>query len=270
MTPSTDHEPGMNITLELILTNSNSEPCYIDLVDFFYSPQGSGQNEQWFHTEFYDKTLAPGEQDVISTEYTVPIGGAGNLIARFNTDCCRSETSVMTSSGFDLHCTGDIQYCYEFTIFISGTPQVNSLSRIEYIPATWPFEILHWPAGPFPITDLDSIVYQICTVSDASLGSSASIYTVIHEEGRAKPLVTRNRVLITPQTGDCNGDCLINISDAVYLIQYIFAGGDPPLPEQSCDVNCSGLVNISDAVFIISYIFGGGPEPCLVNPYFDK
>jgi hypothetical protein len=30
----------------------------------------------------------------------------------------------------------------------------------------------------------------------------------------------------------------------------------------SGDADCNGIVNISDAVYLISYIFGGGPEPC--------
>jgi hypothetical protein len=62
--------------------------------------------------------------------------------------------------------------------------------------------------------------------------------------------------------GDANADGVVNISDAVYLISYIFGGGDPPLLLESGDVDMNGLVNISDAVYMIAYIFGGGPSPC--------
>ena len=62
--------------------------------------------------------------------------------------------------------------------------------------------------------------------------------------------------------GDANSDGNVNISDAVYLIQYIFAGGPAPNPLTSGDANCDGMVNISDAVYLIVYIFGGGPAPC--------
>jgi hypothetical protein len=63
--------------------------------------------------------------------------------------------------------------------------------------------------------------------------------------------------------GDADGDELINVSDAVYLIGYIFAGGPAPTPHEvgSGDADCSGVVNISDAVFTLSYIFAGGPPP---------
>jgi hypothetical protein len=66
--------------------------------------------------------------------------------------------------------------------------------------------------------------------------------------------------------GDADGSGVVNISDAVYLIAYIFGGGLPPIPSLSGDVDCNGIVNISDAVYLIAYIFGGGPEPCAACP----
>ncbi|MCC6962165.1 MAG: hypothetical protein IT585_02845, partial [candidate division Zixibacteria bacterium] len=58
------------------------------------------------------------------------------------------------------------------------------------------------------------------------------------------------------------GSGSISISDAVYLINYIFAGGPAPVPVIRGDADCSGLVTISDAVYLIYYIFAGGPVPC--------
>lgn len=66
--------------------------------------------------------------------------------------------------------------------------------------------------------------------------------------------------------GDADGSTSVSISDAVYLIQYIFAGGPAPIPLEAGDCDCSGLVTISDAVFLINYIFGGGPAPCASCP----
>jgi hypothetical protein len=62
---------------------------------------------------------------------------------------------------------------------------------------------------------------------------------------------------------DVSGD--INIGDAVYLVNYIFAGG--PTPKDACqgDANCDGRTNIADVVFLISYIFCGGPAPCVAG-----
>jgi hypothetical protein len=62
--------------------------------------------------------------------------------------------------------------------------------------------------------------------------------------------------------GDADGNTIVNISDAVYLIAYIFGGGSAPDPLLSGDADCNQIVNISDAVYLIAYIFGGGPAPC--------
>ncbi len=61
--------------------------------------------------------------------------------------------------------------------------------------------------------------------------------------------------------GDANGDGAVDISDAVFLIEYIFAGGPAPTPTGAGDANHDCSVDISDAVYLISYIFGGGPAP---------
>jgi hypothetical protein len=61
--------------------------------------------------------------------------------------------------------------------------------------------------------------------------------------------------------GDCNGDGTINVSDVVYLINYLFIGGPAPVPLAAGDVNCDRIVNVSDVVYLINYLFIGGPPP---------
>jgi len=70
------------------------------------------------------------------------------------------------------------------------------------------------------------------------------------------------------ECGDADHSGGIDISDAVFLIQFIFQGGPAP---DDCnyqfgygDADGSGGVDISDAVYLIQYIFQGGPAPhCL-------
>lgn len=65
--------------------------------------------------------------------------------------------------------------------------------------------------------------------------------------------------------GDANSDDIVDVSDAVYIINYAFAGGPAPDPEESGDVNCDDGVDVSDAVYIINYAFAGGNAPCDTN-----
>lgn len=65
--------------------------------------------------------------------------------------------------------------------------------------------------------------------------------------------------------GDANNDSGVNVSDAVFIINYVFVGGDAPDPIDSGEVNCDDSVNVSDAVYIINYVFVGGTPPCDTN-----
>jgi hypothetical protein len=65
-----------------------------------------------------------------------------------------------------------------------------------------------------------------------------------------------------PFCGDCTKDSLINLSDLVYLITYLYRGGVPPDPVCRADGNCDGTVNIGDVVALISYLYRGGLPPC--------
>jgi hypothetical protein len=62
--------------------------------------------------------------------------------------------------------------------------------------------------------------------------------------------------------GDVNGDGKVTVSDVIYLINYLFKGGPPPVPLKAGDVNCDGKETVSDVVYKINYLFKGGPKPC--------
>ena len=61
--------------------------------------------------------------------------------------------------------------------------------------------------------------------------------------------------------GDVNSSGTISVSDVVFLINYIFAGGQAPRVLASADADCSRAISISDAVFLLRYIFANGPSP---------
>jgi hypothetical protein len=63
-------------------------------------------------------------------------------------------------------------------------------------------------------------------------------------------------------TGDVNQDGKVSISDAVYLINYLFKGGPSPYLLYRGDVNCNQSVTVGDVVYLINYLFKGGPPPC--------
>jgi len=82
----------------------------------------------------------------------------------------------------------------------------------------------------------------------------------IDDDGEFDPIISTP--IMSNICGDANSDESVNVSDAVYIINYVFVGGDPPDPLESGEVNCDGSVNVSDAVYIINYVFVSGTPPC--------
>jgi hypothetical protein len=85
--------------------------------------------------------------------------------------------------------------------------------------------------------------------------------TYVLTNGRGVIMLVRS----TPpayKCGDADGSSSINVSDVVFLINYIFASGPAPNPFAAGDPDCSGTVNITDGVYLINYIFASGPLPC--------
>jgi hypothetical protein len=62
--------------------------------------------------------------------------------------------------------------------------------------------------------------------------------------------------------GDCSPDRVINITDPVRLLSYLFVTPGAPPCLEACDADGSGVLNITDAVFTLGYLFlGGQPLP---------
>jgi len=66
----------------------------------------------------------------------------------------------------------------------------------------------------------------------------------------------------TMTLGDADGSGQLNISDIVFLINFIFAQGPAPDPLVSGDLNCDGRINMGDAVQLVNYMFLSGAAPC--------
>lgn len=61
--------------------------------------------------------------------------------------------------------------------------------------------------------------------------------------------------------GDADNSGTIDIADAVYIVQYIFAGGIAPANVADGDPDASENIDIADAVRLVNYIFSNGPKP---------
>jgi CD109 antigen len=64
--------------------------------------------------------------------------------------------------------------------------------------------------------------------------------------------------------GDSNDDAIVNLSDAVAALGFLFLGnwqGARPFCEDAADSNDDGRLNITDSILTLQYLFLGGPAP---------
>lgn len=68
---------------------------------------------------------------------------------------------------------------------------------------------------------------------------------------------------LPPLTGNVDYDPsdVMDISDLIYLIDYMFVDGPAPVCPEEANTNGEGGIDISDLVWLIDYMFTGGPEP---------
>jgi hypothetical protein len=121
---------------------------------------------------------------------------------------------------------------------------VNRDGSIDISDTTYIISYLNGGPAPYPLCRADVNGDGAITYADAQT------IILFLDQGILLPEVS------CCQYGDANGDLTIDISDVVYLINFIFTFD--PILDMPCmgDANQDGLADISDAVFLIHYIFG--------------
>lgn len=85
------------------------------------------------------------------------------------------------------------------------------------------------------------------------------------QEG-AKIHIDRNPVLF--QRGEVNNDHRVDLSDAIFILNFLFNSGNEPSCLDATDINDDGVVDLSDAIFLLQYLFIGGKE--IPKPSFQE
>ena len=65
----------------------------------------------------------------------------------------------------------------------------------------------------------------------------------------------------TFKRGDADGVGAINITDGVFLLSFLFGGGEMPPCMDAADASDAGQITITSAVYIFNFLFAGGADP---------
>ena len=66
--------------------------------------------------------------------------------------------------------------------------------------------------------------------------------------------------------GDVDQSGLVDITDPILVLNYLFLGGDTPTCLDAADVNDTGKVDISGAILLLNFLFLGGQPPAVPFP----
>lgn len=130
-------------------------------------------------------------------------------------------------------------------------------------PVDWLFASPSTGEVPSGQTDTVTLKFSAAVLDTGVYTSAIKIYSN-DPDSIDNPLVLPAKMTVIPayMCGDASADNVVNVSDVVYLISFIFSGGPDPSPYVAGDGDCSGVINVSDVVYLLNYIFASGPEPC--------
>ena len=66
--------------------------------------------------------------------------------------------------------------------------------------------------------------------------------------------------------GDANADGRQNVTDAIFVLRYLFGVGEVPPCAKSADADDSGTVDRTDPIFLLNFLFTRGPSPLAPFP----
>jgi hypothetical protein len=77
--------------------------------------------------------------------------------------------------------------------------------------------------------------------------------------GRTHPIFLR---------GDANFDGMLNLSDSIFTLAYLFQGGEEPICLDAIDSDDNGKLDLTDVIFTLRFLFQGGAPP--PEPFPDE
>ena len=117
--------------------------------------------------------------------------------------------------------------------------------------------------GEYTATGAEGTSVQLCPCSN--LGTPAINAVVVVEGQSIPPVQNCGTVDIIPLTpfirSDANDDGFTDLSDGVWILNYLFQGGPLNPCLSAIDANDDGSIDTADAIYVIFYFFAGGDPP---------
>ncbi|MEE3053929.1 MAG: hypothetical protein VYB34_09350, partial [Planctomycetota bacterium] len=151
------------------------------------------------------------------------------------------------------------------------------------------FEVWNSGSGELDYTITDNAEWlRVSPASGRSSGGARNTHTASYDtaglpagEYRAAIIVSDAEASNDPQTiavrlqilppvepaedlfrrGDADANGAMQLTDAVFVLLYLFSGGGEPPCMEASDADDNGALQLTDAVYVLLYLFSGGDAP---------
>jgi hypothetical protein len=113
--------------------------------------------------------------------------------------------------------------------------------------------------GSDPVLPTAYLGFSAATGGAVAFHEVDNIEVTLYPNEGGDPLPTRVR-------GDSNSSGVVDLTDGVVTLNFLFIGGPAPACQDAADTDNNGALVISNAVVIFSYLFIGGPPPVEPTP----
>jgi hypothetical protein len=218
----------------------NHKPNYLSVMNYLFSNSGIMINETWGYFDYSSVQLRNLDENSLNeTEGIDPRSYLHRFGSRYYcTDTDEYPRVVLhIDEPVDFNCDGD-------ATDVSVAGDINNDGFIWELPGRYDWKKLVFDIGALGQTGKTGYLPNDSVDIDA-------IRNLTWEEYQT----------ICVRRGDADNSHSFDIDDVVFLISYIFAGGDEPVTLPNGDADGSETIDIDDAVYLINYIFSSGDEP---------
>ncbi len=96
-----------------------------------------------------------------------------------------------------------------------------------------------------------------------ALGAKDGLLPSLMAVGNNDALTRRQTIYVR---GRVNDDAIVDLSDAIFVLLFLFQGGAHPDPMVAADLNHDDRIDLSDAIYLINYLYYGGSQPAMPFP----
>ncbi len=137
---------------------------------------------------------------------------------------------------------------------------IDELDPLDTLPAG-EHTLLHIRYRPGPDAELGQRYgVEYC----ATLGEPPVAVVVVARGFSREPVTSRGVVVFSPTRfirADANNDGAVDMSDGIFVLDWLFRGGKAPPCLEAADANATRAVDIADGIYVFQGLFAGGPPP---------